>query len=286
MAYKKDEITVGRRFGRLAILADAGVDYNRKRQVLVLCDCGTLKIIRWSNINRPDDPDLSPRRRPARSCGCESSKAFERNMAEFVRRIPKWIRREMWKEYQKEVSIEEITRTYGRNRIANMRAIREYHLWWKEKHPKQAERIKDTGTATITADGIADLSETVTDPQYVEFLTAFEKVRPSGLLEADEPEESAESKSTDLLMEFESATEPVQYCDSDDLPDPEPPELPFDSEPPNYSQGLTFDDDPAMHGFEAVAVSPVSAEPTEPPEWLESPTLDESRDREDLRLPV
>ena len=60
----------------------------------------------------------------------------------------------------------------------------------------------------------------VTDPQYVEFLTAFEKVQPSELLETDEPEESAESKSSDLLIEFESSTEPVQYCDSDDLPDP------------------------------------------------------------------
>jgi len=263
MAYKKDEITVGRRFGRLAILADAGVDYNRKRQVLVLCDCGTLKIIRWSNINRPDDPELSTRRRPARSCGCESSKAFERNMAEFVRRIPKWIRREMWKEYQKEVSIEEITRTYGRNRIANMRAIREYHVWWKEKHPRQAERIKDTGTATVTEHGIADLSETITDPKYAEFLTAFEKVQPAKLLEADEPGEHTEFKSNDLLMEFESATEPVfQHCDSDDLPDTEPPEFPFDSEPPDYSQGPTFHDDPAMRGFEELAVSPVLAEPT------------------------
>ena len=195
-------------------------------------------------------------------------------MAEFVRRIPKWIRRAMWKESQSGTSIEQITRTYGRNCIANLRAIREYHKWWETKHPRQVERMTTTRSAKLAEQGIVDLSETISDPKYAGFLKAFEKVRPAGLHGAKEPEESPKSKSSDLLMEFESSTEPGLYGDTDGLPAPEPPEFPFDSDPPNYSQGPTFDDDPAVHGFEALAASPISAEP---PEWPDGPSFDETQ---------
>jgi hypothetical protein len=114
---KKRSFTLGQRISgsKLTVVGFEQSDRHGNQRVTVRCDCGNEKAMRATTLTMGPRWDKDGKeRRPHRSCGCESKRAYRNHLEVRAAGIRKKVRREIWLAHQEGKSFKQLAAEYPR----------------------------------------------------------------------------------------------------------------------------------------------------------------------------
>lgn len=123
---RKRPFTLGQRIpkSKLTIVGFAESDRHGNQRVTVECDCGRKKTMRATALTMKATYDRNGKeRKPHRSCGCESKRAYRNHLDDRATGIRKKVRRAIWLAHQEGLNFKQLAVRFPRLDEAVISAI-------------------------------------------------------------------------------------------------------------------------------------------------------------------
>jgi hypothetical protein len=139
---KKRSFTIGQRIpgSKLVVNAFAESDAHGNQRIEVVCDCGNKKIMRATALTMKSTWDRNGKeRKPHRSCGCESKRAYTNHLDDRATGIRKKVRRDVWLAHQKGKTFAQLAVQFPRLDVPVISAI--VRLYNRKHGPSKTSAI-------------------------------------------------------------------------------------------------------------------------------------------------